>query len=203
MSSSAHIDVAYEEFLCSYPEYQATTSLDELRRREYGRLEEEGHVYLDYTGGGLYAMSQVRAHHELLARRVFGNPHSSNPTSMAMTELVEGARQSILRYFNASPEEYVAIFTANASHALKLVGESYPFEAGDHYLLTFDNHNSVNGIREFARARRHQRLCASGVARYEYRRGPVAGRPGPGATGQTQPLCLPCAVELLGGAAFA
>ena len=152
MSSSAHIDVAYEEFLCSYPEYQATTSLDELRRREYGRLEEEGHVYLDYTGGGLYAMSQVRAHHELLARRVFGNPHSSNPTSMAMTELVEGARQSILRYFNASPEEYVAIFTANASHALKLVGESYPFEAGDHYLLTFDNHNSVNGIREFARA---------------------------------------------------
>ncbi|HEV2472959.1 MAG TPA: aminotransferase class V-fold PLP-dependent enzyme, partial [Chthonomonadales bacterium] len=43
--------------------------------------------------------------------------------------------------------------TANASHALKLVGESYPFEPGDRYLLTFDNHNSVNGIREFARSR--------------------------------------------------
>jgi selenocysteine lyase/cysteine desulfurase len=34
-----------------------------------------------------------------------------------------------------------------------LVGESYPFGEGDQYLLTFDNHNSVNGIREFARAR--------------------------------------------------
>jgi len=28
---------------------------------------------------------------------------------------------------------------------LKLVGESYPFPNG-RYLLTFDNHNSVNGI---------------------------------------------------------
>jgi selenocysteine lyase/cysteine desulfurase len=46
----------------------------------------------------------------------------------------------------------VAIFTSNASAALKLVGESYPFAAG-RYLLTFDNHNSVNGIREFAHAR--------------------------------------------------
>jgi selenocysteine lyase/cysteine desulfurase len=35
---------------------------------------------------------------------------------------------------------------------LKLVGESYPFERGDRLLLTFDNHNSVNGIREFDRA---------------------------------------------------
>jgi selenocysteine lyase/cysteine desulfurase len=33
------------------------------------------------------------------------------------------------------------------------VGESYPFAKGGHYLLTFDNHNSVNGIREFAHAR--------------------------------------------------
>jgi selenocysteine lyase/cysteine desulfurase len=45
------------------------------------------------------------------------------------------------------------VFTANASQALKLVGESYPFETGSTFLLTFDNHNSVNGIREFARAR--------------------------------------------------
>jgi molybdenum cofactor sulfurtransferase len=35
---------------------------------------------------------------------------------------------------------------------LRLVGESYPFDPGGQFLLTFDNHNSVNGIREFARA---------------------------------------------------
>jgi molybdenum cofactor sulfurtransferase len=33
-----------------------------------------------------------------------------------------------------------------------LVGESYPFGPADRYLLSYDNHNSVNGIREFARA---------------------------------------------------
>jgi len=33
------------------------------------------------------------------------------------------------------------------------VGESYPFQPGSHYLLTFDNHNSVNGIREYAHAK--------------------------------------------------
>ena len=46
----------------------------------------------------------------------------------------------------------MAIFTANASAALKIVGESYPFDSNSRYLLTFDNHNSVNGIREFAHA---------------------------------------------------
>jgi molybdenum cofactor sulfurtransferase len=58
-----------------------------------------------------------------------------------------------LEFFESDPAEYVAFFTSNASGALKLVGESYPFSPGDQYLLTFDNHNSVNGIREFAHAK--------------------------------------------------
>ncbi|HET6641798.1 MAG TPA: aminotransferase class V-fold PLP-dependent enzyme [Gaiellaceae bacterium] len=126
---------------------------DELRRSEYGRLDAGGHVYLDYTGAGLYAHSQLAEHLALLRQSVFGNPHSLNPTSAATTELVEQARAAVLRFFRASPEEYVAIFTPNATGALRLVGEAYPFHAGDRFLLTFDNHNSVNGIREFARAR--------------------------------------------------
>jgi hypothetical protein len=76
----------------------------------------------------------MREHLALLCGQVFGNPHC------------------VLSYFRASPQEYEVIFTANASGALKLVGESYPFAPDGLYLLTFDNHNSVNGIREFARA---------------------------------------------------
>lgn len=140
-------------FASHYPEYARTQRLTELRQSEYTRLDQQRHVYLDYTGGGLYAESQVRMHMDLLLHNVFGNPHSSNPTSLAMTHLVEQARNYILQFFNASPDEYVAIFTQNASGALKLVGESYHFAPGGHYLLTFDNHNSVNGIREYARAR--------------------------------------------------
>jgi selenocysteine lyase/cysteine desulfurase len=140
-------------FLDLHPAYRATARLDRLRAAEYGRLDRQGHVYLDYTGGGLYAESQLRNHLGLLEGGVFGNPHSKNLSSLAATELVERARAAVLAFFNAPPDEYLAIFTANATGALRLVGEAYPFGPGDRYLLTADNHNSVNGIREFARAR--------------------------------------------------
>jgi molybdenum cofactor sulfurtransferase len=148
----ANSDPEFVAFLRAYPAYPSTHVLDDLRATEYARLDIGGHIYLDYTGGGLYAESQLRRHNRLLAEHVFGNPHSSNPTSLAATQLVEHAREYVLKFFNADPDEYLAIFTPNASGALKLVGESYPFPKG-RYLLTFDNHNSVNGIREFAHAR--------------------------------------------------
>lgn len=147
------MDLAFTVFRSYYPQYDNTQKLDDLRAIEYARLDREQHVYLDYTGGGLYAESQLRRHMDSLCNRVFGNPHSKNLTSLAMTQQVEQARAYILKYFNASPDEYTVIFTPNSTGALKLVGESYPFKAGDHYLLTFDNHNSVNGIREFARSK--------------------------------------------------
>jgi molybdenum cofactor sulfurtransferase len=137
-------------FLCRHARFDAAR-LDQLRATEYGRLDAQEQVYLDYTGGGLYGESQLSDHLELLRNAVLGNPHSVNPTSAATTELIERAREAVLRYFNASAE-YRVIFTANATGALKLVGEAYPFDAGSRYLLTSDNHNSVNGLREFARA---------------------------------------------------
>jgi selenocysteine lyase/cysteine desulfurase len=150
-ATGRYIEAAFESFLKDYPEYRTTQVLDELRDREFARLDREGHVYLDYTGGGLYGEAQLQRHSELLRKQTLGNPHSANPTSRAATELIEQARGRVLEFFNASPDEYAMIFTANATHALKLVGEAYPFERGDRFLLTFDNHNSVNGIREFDR----------------------------------------------------
>ncbi|MCO5197104.1 MAG: aminotransferase class V-fold PLP-dependent enzyme [Anaerolineae bacterium] len=153
MSSSATYETAYADFLSSYPAYATTAKLDELRNTEYARLDRDSHVYLDYTGGGIYADSQLDAHFDLLRHNTFGNPHSHNPTSMAMTELVEETRATVLRYFNAPAADYCVIFTPNASGALKLVGESYPFAQGGHFAISADDHNSVNGIREFARAK--------------------------------------------------
>jgi len=144
---------AYSSFLSRYPDYAETTALDTLRTTEYGRLDRSRQVYLDYTGGCLYGECQVKKHLELLESKVFGNPHSANPSSAAMTDHVEQARRYVLRYFNASPDDYTVVFTQNATGALKLLGESYPFSAGSRYALTFDNHNSVNGIREFAVAK--------------------------------------------------
>lgn len=142
---------AEARFLEAYPDFDPDGSLARLRRDEYGRLDAEGQVYLDYTGGGLHAASQIDAHAELLRTRVLGNPHSNSPTSRASTDLVERSRRAVLDFFGAPPDDYLCVFTANASAALRLVGESYRFAPGATLALSADNHNSVNGIREFAR----------------------------------------------------
>src|SRR6185437_1568824 len=95
-TSSDALAAAFRDFRQKAPTFEGTAAIDDLRAREYGRLDEAGHVYLDYTGGGLYADSQLRAHFDLLRRNVFGNPHSVNPTSSAMTTLVESARERVL-----------------------------------------------------------------------------------------------------------
>ncbi|WP_081512301.1 aminotransferase class V-fold PLP-dependent enzyme [Nocardia donostiensis] len=142
-----------EEFFAAYPGYESTVALDRLRSTEYAYLDDDGVVYLDYAGAGLAATAQLRAHRDRLTERCFGNPHSENPTSKAATEVVEQARRAVLAHLNADPEEYCAIFTANASAACRLVGEAYPFARGSRFVVSSDNHNSVIGIREFARAR--------------------------------------------------
>ena len=75
--------------------------------------EAQDQVYLDYTGGGLYAASQVQEHAAMLAEQVLGNPHSVNPSSMETTRRVEQARAAVLDYFGGTGD-YTAIFTLNA-----------------------------------------------------------------------------------------
>jgi molybdenum cofactor sulfurtransferase len=140
-------------FSTAHPAYATTHALDRLRALEYPLLDSAGHVYLDYTAANLAPLSLIDRHLGLLRDHLLGNPHSTNPAAALTTTLVEQARRGVLEFFNADPDQYVVIFTANATQALKLVGEAYPFDAGGEYLLTFDNHNSVNGIREFAHAR--------------------------------------------------
>lgn len=130
-----------------------TTSFDRVRREEFSRLDAGGHVYLDYTGSGLYPESLVREHGELLCSTVLGNPHSRNPTSRAATELVESVRARILEFFDADPDEHEVVFTSNATGSLKLVAEAFGFGGGSRFVLTADNHNSAHGIREYAAAR--------------------------------------------------
>ena len=143
---------AYSQFVARFPGYAGTGPIDHLRAAEYARLDAGGQVYLDYTGASLYADAQVREHAALLARAVLGNPHSGSPASSDSTTLVESARRAVLAWFNAR-EDYTAVFTQNATAALKHVGECYPFGADRPFVLSADNHNSVNGIREFARRR--------------------------------------------------
>jgi selenocysteine lyase/cysteine desulfurase len=63
---------------------------------------------------------------------------------------IAAARKAVLEYFDAPVDDYVCIFTANATTALKLVGESFPFRSGSSLIIPADCHNSVNGLRRFA-----------------------------------------------------
>ena len=121
-----------------------------LREREFARLDDGGHAYLDYTGSALYPDRLVAAHTTALRGSVFGNPHSESPTSLASTALVNEARARVLRFFDADPDEYVVCFTANTSGAIQLVASAYPFGPEAPFILSADNHNSVNGVRAYA-----------------------------------------------------
>jgi hypothetical protein len=106
--------------------------LSELRATEFSRLDAGGHVYLDYTGSGLYPASLVRRHAEWMQGVVLGNPHSKNPSSQAATDHVEAARARILEYFDADPDEYEVVFTCNACPYAK-GWESRIVELGNSY----------------------------------------------------------------------
>ena len=118
-----------------------------LRRREFSRLDATGSAYLDYAGAALYPASLVRRDARRLLRRVLGNPHSESGPSLASTESLEEARALVLRFFDASPDEYDVVFTANASGAMRILAEAFPFRDDSRLILTADNHNSVNGLR--------------------------------------------------------
>jgi selenocysteine lyase/cysteine desulfurase len=123
-------------------------TLARLREREFSRLDAAGEVYLDYTGSAIPPQSCLAGDD---AFGILGNPHSAHRASTRSTALIEEARAAVLRHFKVDERTHDVCFTANATAALKLVGESYPFSDRCGLVLTADNHNSVNGIREFAR----------------------------------------------------
>ncbi|GBF89223.1 molybdenum cofactor sulfurase [Raphidocelis subcapitata] len=119
---------AKAQFLSQNPRYGYGGWLDANFESELG-VRLCGDHYLDFTGSALYTNSQVRAAAEELTRRgaVYGNPHSTSPSSALAWEEVEAARARVLAHFGADPREYACVFTRSATEALKLVGESLPW----------------------------------------------------------------------------
>jgi selenocysteine lyase/cysteine desulfurase len=131
----------------------AHVDIGALREREFSRLDTTGCTYLDYAGAALFPRSLVVRDARRLSRRVLGNPHSESDPSRASTEAIDTARALTLELLDADPRLYDVVFTANASGALRILAEAFPFRAGSRFVLTTDNHNSVNGIRIRARRR--------------------------------------------------
>ena len=125
-------------------------SIDSLRRDEFARLDSGRVVYLDNAGASLYADSQLVAATDELRGAVLGNPHTQGPCSAATQARVDEVRARVLDFFGAS-RTHTCVFTAGATASFKLVAESFAWTQGRSELCyTFDCHNSVLGMREYA-----------------------------------------------------
>lgn len=115
--------VAKRDFLARYgARYGYNGWIDARWADEVGSRLPPGQHYLDFTGSGLYANSQLMAAARELAGGVFGNPHCTNPSAVRTDEELEAARARILAAFSADPAEYVAVFTRCAWRAARWGG---------------------------------------------------------------------------------
>ena len=159
----------------TYPD--GATGLNHLRQQHFQRLGDA--VYLDHAGASLYSELQLDAAHRILRSQLFGNPRttlsrerlsyatlnlsltglighhrsitdSQSDSSSRSSESIVQARKMIMRHFGiVDHTAWSIVFTYNASAAIKLVGESFPFHNGGSLHYTMSNHTSVLGIRGY------------------------------------------------------
>ncbi|RUP43160.1 pyridoxal phosphate-dependent transferase [Jimgerdemannia flammicorona] len=126
--------------------------IDRIREEEFPTLK--GQVYLDHAGTTIPCSSHHRALYDDLSTHLYGNPHSQSPSSSLTQQRVTAVRTRVLRMLGVDPGSgaYDVIFTANASAAIRIVGECFPWQAGSQYLCLREAHTSLVGVRECALA---------------------------------------------------
>lgn len=131
------------------PQTGYITNIEEIRDAEYPQLK--GTTYLDHAGTTLYAKSLIESYSKELTSNLFGNPHSGSASSQLSSRRIDDARLQVLRFFNADPDVFDVVFVANATAAIKLVGEAFrDYKSGFNYYYHAEAHTSVVGIRELA-----------------------------------------------------
>jgi molybdenum cofactor sulfurtransferase len=124
-----------------------------------------GVTYLDHGGTTLASKSLMDSFCAQMRTSILSNPHSdaSNPSFSAL--MVENTRQKVLRLFDADPEHWDVVFTANATAAVKLIMESFAgYEQGFDYLYHYNSHTSLVGVREQSQNSR----CLATIEETEY-----------------------------------
>eukprot|EP01027_Heterolobosea_sp_BB2_P017477 GEZU01024743.1.p1 GENE.GEZU01024743.1~~GEZU01024743.1.p1 ORF type:complete len:191 (+),score=22.89 GEZU01024743.1:35-574(+) len=84
-------------------------------------------VYLDHAGSTLFPNSMYEKLFRHLQTNMYSNPHSLNAISKRTTSAIEEVRNRVLDFFHTSSTKYHVVFTMNASHGLKILGEAFPF----------------------------------------------------------------------------
>lgn len=124
----------------NYPQY-----LKKFRKKYMNHIGDN--VYLDYTGAGVYSDLDI----ERFRRDVlFSDDYRMNESDKIESELVEDTRNKILEFLGAKNDDYIVVFVASATQALKLIGENYNWSNNSKFIYTRYNHNSVLGMRKYA-----------------------------------------------------
>ena len=63
-----------------------------------------------------------------LTSNLYSNPHSSSPSSMHTTALIDSTRELVLQHFNINSEHYDIIFTSGCTDALRLLSHAFPWQ---------------------------------------------------------------------------
>ena len=138
--AAAGMAAACDDFLLRFPAYAATAAIDELRAADYGAPRPpRPHVPRLHGWRVVCGVADQTPPRSLSADGSYGNPHSAQPDVARVDQARAtgaGRGQTVLQ--RVARFEYEVVFTSNASGALKLVGESYPFGPGATYLLSYD-----------------------------------------------------------------
>ncbi|KAK4615772.1 Molybdenum cofactor sulfurase [Fulvia fulva] len=127
--------------------------IEDMRRREYPMLKDS--LYLDHAGTTLYSKTAMERFHADMMANLYGNPHSASSSSQRSTQDIEAIRLQALRYFDADPEHFDLVFTANTTAAIKLVMEAFREQQQRFwYGYHVDSHTSLVGVREVATSHR-------------------------------------------------
>ncbi|KAH7012673.1 pyridoxal phosphate-dependent transferase [Microdochium trichocladiopsis] len=134
-------------------------NVDRLRAAEYPHMNNG--VYLDHSGATIYAKSAIESFTEKMLTGLYGNPHSENAPARLSSNIVEDVRAKTLDFLGANPEHFDLVFVANATAAIKLVGEAFR-DLGEKtrsksfwYGYHRDAHTSLVGVREWSNNQSH------------------------------------------------
>jgi molybdenum cofactor sulfurtransferase len=108
-------------------------------------------TYLDHGGTTLSSKTLMDAFCGEMKTTLLANPHSDASDPSPSSNIVAETRLKALELFNADPDDFDIIFTANATAAVKLVMESFSgLSSGFDYLYHHSCHTSLVGVRELS-----------------------------------------------------
>ena len=100
----------------------------------------------------MYSKRLIDNYYADLASNLFGNPHSASSSSQESTRRIDSIRLRALEWFRACPDDFDLVFVANATAAIKLVGDAFrDLSEGFNYAYHKSAHTSLVGLREHAK----------------------------------------------------